>query len=199
MDSISGKAVVLGALRAIGRLRKESREGKRLTFERHVAPVYRMIEVAHKDYVDGFLATKKAIKSSTAPSEVIDFLYDVRRGALMVRGQALVKIEQMLDEDRYGGRGLPAGWKSTKDFYEAAQGYLYGATAPAAVSWYSDYVRFVETSAKYLPGDCWEQEVFGNDPRSDLTFAIERVLDRIEIKFRVVTQQYLVTQRNLVA
>ena len=57
----------------------------------------------------------------------------------------------------------------------------------------------LKTSAKYLPGDCWEQEVFGNDPRSDLTFAIERVLDRIEIKFRVVTQQYLVTQRNLVA
>ena len=86
MDSISGKAVVLGALRAIGRLRKESREGKRLTFERHVAPVYRMIEVAHKDYVDGFLATKKAIKSSTAPSEVIDFRVLPRNHGLFGKG-----------------------------------------------------------------------------------------------------------------
>jgi len=197
MDGISGKALVLGALRAIGRLKKESQEGKRLTFERHVAPVYRLIEVAHKDYVDGFRKTKQAIKSSAAPSEVIDFLRDIRRGALMVRGQALVTIEQMLDEDQHGGKRLPAGWKPTKAFYEVAKDYLYGATAPAAVSWYSDYVRFVELTAKYLEGDCWEQDVFGNDARNDLMFSIERVLDRIETRFRAVTHQYLVTQRNL--
>lgn len=198
MVIVSGKTALLGALRAASTLWKESKKGKRLTFDLHVEPVYRLIEAAHKDYIAGFLATKEAMLSSTCPAEVIVFLRNVRRGALMVRGQAMVRIEQMLEEDRVNGRGVPTGWRSVKGFYEAAQAYLYGATAPAASSWYSEYIQFVEISAKYMPGDCWEQSVFGNDARSDLLFGVERVLDRIEIRFREVTQQYILAQRNLV-
>lgn len=116
----------------------------------------------------------------------------------MMRGKALVTIDFMLDDPYRGRISLPPGWNSAKGFFEAARAYLYGATAPAATSWYSDYIRFVEISAIHLPGDCWEQDVFGNDARADLLSAIERVLDRIEMSFRLVTQEYLLAERNLV-
>lgn len=117
----------------------------------------------------------------------------------MVRGQALVRIEQMLDSDHIGQVAqLPPGWSTVKNFYESAKDYLYGATAPACTSWYTEYITFVEISAKHLSGDCWVQDVFGNDARNDLLFAIDRTLDRIEIGFRAVTQQYVLAERKLV-
>lgn len=198
MEALSARAVLVGALRTINRFREESKKGKRLTFDRHVEPLYRLIELAHKDYVEGFLKTKDAIEAATAPTEVMTFLRKIRREALMVRGQALVRIEQMLDSDQIGGDRLPPGWNSVKDFYQSAKDYLYGATAPSCTSWYTEYITFVEISARHLSGDCWVQQVFGNDARNDLLFAIDRTLDRIEIRFREVTQKYVLAERNLV-
>ena len=198
MEALSTKTVLIGALRTINRFREESKKGKRLTFDRHVEPLYRLIELAHKDYVAGFLATKDAIASATAPAEVMTFLRNIRRGALMVRGQALARIEQMLDSDQYRDARLPPGWSSAKNFYESAKDYLYGATVPACTSWYTEYITFVEISARHLSGDCWVQKVFGNDARNDLLYAIDRTLDRIEIAFREVTQRYVLAERDLV-
>lgn len=198
MEAISGKALVSGALRAFSHFHKETRAGRRLTFEQHVVPVYNWLETAHADYVAGFRATRQRIETSEKPDDVLKFLRDIRRGALMTRGQALVKLESLLDESEFSSRSLPAGWRSVKGFYEAGRDYLYRATAPAATSWYSDYIRFVEISSKHLPGDCWVQDAFGNDARGDLLFAIERTLDRLELNFRAVTQQYSLAQRNLV-
>ncbi|TDK33026.1 hypothetical protein [Luteimonas terrae] len=198
MEVVSGKALVTGALRALASFHKETRARKRLTFENHVAPVYAWVEVAHTDYIAGFRATREKIITSDKPDDVLKFLKDIRRGALMSRGQALVALDNLLDESEASTSGLPAGWSSVRPFYESCKDYLYGATAPAATSWYTEYINFVEVSSKYMPGDCWVQDVFGNDARGDLLFAIERTLDRLELKFRAVTQQYVLAQRNLI-
>jgi hypothetical protein len=165
-----------------------------VSFDRHVEPVYLWLEQAHVDYVNGFRAAKVAIEAAKAPKEVIKFLVDVRRGALSVRGKALTFIEASLDNNDLL---VSVKTRSVLEFYASGRDYLYAATASSCNSWYSEYIRFVEISVDHFDGNCWDQDVFGNDAKNDLLFGIERTLDRLEISFRKVTHAYALARAHV--
>jgi hypothetical protein len=179
--------------------RKAIKSNNKLKFDEQVLPIYQLVEAAHHDYVQGFLKVKKAISEARAPSDVIEFLTDLRQTGLSVRSKALTFVDVELNSRQLGLTMPLTGETEALIFFKSARDYFAAVTSASRLSWYSEYVRFVEITARLgSSDDCWEQGVFGNPAKEELTYIVAQVLDNIELAFRTVTHNFAMAKKALV-
>jgi hypothetical protein len=161
-------------------------------FENHIEPLQQKMIAIHKDYVSGFQEISRHLRDGSKPaSELVEFLKERRRDYEHERTQAR-DLAAELENVRKAGINDDR-WREVEQYCDAIVAYFSASADVGSISWYSDFVRAIESSIRAGLNDVYPGAGFSGNPRTDLLEAIKDALDRgLPRAFQKVSSSYAV-------
>ncbi len=173
----------------LSRVFNDHRARREEFFIAHIEPLQDKVIEIHKDYIKGFEEVRSQIANGARPPmEFVEFLRSRRRDMECQR-QLSRQLARVIRQHRRRGM-TDNNWKAIESYCRSVTRYFHASANLGDISWYSDFLNFMESYISQGVDDIWGRMPISPDSQRSMLGEVDNVLKNLPKAFDRVCARY---------